>query len=212
MESLSIRQIKESESFKLVRELKFNDILSFVLENIRKRNAVTISFYTILILFLSLFIGGIISFFSINGVSIATFKVLGKCFFLGFVSGSLLIIPLHEGLHALGFLLAGARKIKFGADLKQFIVYATAENFVAGRKSFFVIALAPIVVINLVCLPFLIFGGFEIKFFIITMLLLHNTMCIGDFGMLSFFVQNKEKEMYTFDDVGGRVSWFYEKT
>jgi len=212
MERISIQQLRESEDFNLVKELRFNDILSFVLENIRLKNTVTISFYSIVFLFVILFFAQIATILSQNGVSPATFKLLGKSFWWGLISGSLLIIPIHEGLHALGFLIVGAKKIKFGADLKQFIVYAAAENFVAGRRAFYIIALAPIVVINLICIPFYILGGPEIKFFLIVMLLLHNIMCIGDFGMLSFFVRHKEKEMYTFDEVGEGVSWFYEKT
>jgi len=211
MERISIQQLKESEDFKLVKELRFNDILSFVLENIRLKNSVSIAFYSIVFLFLILFFAQIATIFNQNGVSLATFKLLGKSFWWGLISGSLLIIPIHEGLHALGFIIVGAKKIKFGADLKQFIVYAAAENFVAGRRAFYIIALAPIVVINLLCIPFFILGSPETKFFLIVMLLLHNIMCIGDFGMLSFFARHKEKEMYTFDEVGEKVSWFYEK-
>lgn len=211
MERISIKQLRESGEFKLVKELRFNDILSFVLENIRHKNTVTISFYSIVFLFVILFFAQIATILNQNGVSLPTFKLLGKSFWWGLISGSLLIIPIHEGLHALGFLIVGAKKIKFGADLKQFIVYAAAENFVAGRHAFYIIALTPIVVINLLCIPFFVFGGSEIKFFLVVMLLLHNIMCIGDFGMLSFFVRHKEKEMYTFDEVGEGVSWFYEK-
>jgi len=211
MQKISLQYLKESGKFKLVKELRFNEILGFVLENIKAANSVTISFFVINALFLCLLVSQIILGILKHGISFDTFSNYSPAFLWGVVTGSLLIIPVHEGLHALGFLIVGARKIRFGADLKQMIVYATAENFVASKKSFFLLALAPFVVINIVCIPFLVFGGSETRFFLTTMLFLHNIMCVGDFGMMSFFIRHKDKEMFTFDDLDTKTTWFYEK-
>jgi hypothetical protein len=43
------------------------------------------------------------------------------------------------------------------------------------------------------------------------MLFFHTTMCIGDFALMSYYDVNKDKEIYTFDDVKSRISYFYYK-
>jgi len=37
-------------------------------------------------------------------------------------------------------------------------------------------------------------------------------MCAGDFGILSYFEFNKEKQVVTYDDVENNVSYFYGKS
>jgi hypothetical protein len=208
MKNLSVEHIRNSGEFRLVKELRFNEILAFVLENIRAKNAYTVFYVLINLLFISLLSGESIYGF-IKGV--LTFKTYLACLGWGVLAGSILIIPFHEGIHALGFLLIGAKKIRFGADLKQMIFYATANNFVAGSKGFSFVAMAPFLTINVACLPIMLNSDPEIRLFFTIMLLLHNIMCIGDFGMLSFYRQNKDKEMFTFDDIPTKTAFFYER-
>jgi len=205
---LSVDYVRNSGEFRPVKELKFNEILMFVLENIRVKNAGTVFYVFINLLFISLITGISVYGFMQDAF---TFKTFITCLGWGTLAGSLLIIPIHEGLHALAFLIIGARKIRFGADLRQMIFYATSDNFVAGRKGFFVVALAPFVIINLVLLSVGYYGNIEVRLFLAVMLLLHNIMCIGDFGMLSFFMQHKDKELFTFDNLATKTAWFYEK-
>ena len=37
----------------------------------------------------------------------------------------------------------------------------------------------------------------------------HATMCAGDFALLNYFEFHREKELYTFDDVKNKTSYFY---
>jgi len=107
--------------------------------------------------------------------------------------------------------LLGAKKIRFGADLKQMIFYATAEDFVGGKSEFTIVALAPFVVINFISLFTAVFIFPQNWIFFLSLLLFHNVMCIGDFSMLSFFERHNDKEVYTFDDLKTMTAWFYEK-
>jgi len=207
-QGLTIEFVRNSPEFSLVKELRFNGILEFVLENIRLKNSCTFFYFLFNLLYLSVLIA--LSIFGFMD-DIITFKTYMVWLGWGILAGSILIIPFHEGFHALAFLAIGARKIRFGADLRQMIFYATAENFVAGQKGFTLVALAPFIFINLISLTFAFFGGFEVRLMIISLLLLHNIMCIGDFAMLSFFRENREKEMYTFDDLDTKTAWFYER-
>ena len=204
----SIEQIRNSGAFRLVKELKFSDILMFVFENIRVYNICSIFYFLISILFISVFAGITLFGFMQEMFTLRSyFSILGW----GILAGSILIIPFHEGFHAIAFLIIGARKIRFGADFKQMIFYATAEQFVSGKNGFSIVALSPFVIINLICLLIGFSSGIEIKLFIIVLLLFHNIMCIGDFAMLGFFMRNRKKEMYTFDDISKKTAYFYEK-
>jgi hypothetical protein len=60
----------------------------------------------------------------------------------------LLVLPLHEGLHAGAILWAG-HKPRIGAKLDKGVLYATADGALFRRNEFVVIALAPILVITL---------------------------------------------------------------
>lgn len=42
-------------------------------------------------------------------------------------------------------------------------------------------------------------------------LLAHTAMCSGDFGLLSYFEFNKEKNVVSYDDVENKISYFYAK-
>lgn len=204
----SINELNNNPAYRPLKELRFSDILMFVLEQIRYTNFFSVFYLISNIIFLSLFAGiAVYGFIE----EILTLKSFLFCFGWGILAGSLLIIPVHEGFHALAFLMAGAKMVKFGADIKQMIFYATAENFVAGRKSFTMVALAPFVMINLISIPFAIYGNIELRLFVIVMLLLHNLMCIGDFAMMSFYRKHNDKEIYTFDDTVNKTAWFYEK-
>jgi hypothetical protein len=211
MKELKVDYVRNSGEFRLVKELGFNEILKFVLENILIRNVFTIFYLVYNLLFFYLLIIQIVNGIAGTGFTFKTFGIYFPGFMWGVIAGSFLIIPFHEGLHALAFFFIGARKIKFGADMKQMIFYATAADFVAGRKGFTLVALAPFVIINLFSIPLMFTGDLEIRLFITTMLFFHNIMCIGDFGMLSFFSRYKDKEMYTFDDLKSKTAFFYER-
>jgi hypothetical protein len=44
---------------------------------------------------------------------------------------------------------------------------------------------------------------------IIGTLLMHSSMCSGDFGLLSYLEFHKDKELVTFDDVANKITYFY---
>jgi hypothetical protein len=211
MKTYSVDHIKNSGDFRLVKELRFSEILKFVLENIILINRVTIFFLIINLIFSGLFASLIAQSIIETGFTFQTVTNLLPPLMWGTMAGSIFIIPFHEGLHGIAFKFMGAKKVRFGADLQQFICYAVAADFVAGKKAFTFIALLPFVVINLACIPILLMGGKDEYLFVTCLLLLHNLMCIGDFGMLSYLIKNKDKEMFTFDDLETKTSWFYER-
>jgi len=206
--SYKIQDLQDQSRFRLLKVLQYDDIVEFVFENIKIKNHTTSFYYFINFIVLASIIG-----FSVAGFrnDLFIFRHYVKFFLLGFISGSVFIIPIHEVLHGIAYKINGAPKIVFGYDLKQGIFYVAANNYVAGRKQFAIVALSPFLVINIAA--FLLMSFLTPYFFIMLLFLLffHNMMCIGDFAMLSFFRENKDKELYTYDNHKEKTSYIYEK-
>lgn len=208
MTRLTADHIQNSPSFRKLTELKYDHIIGFVFDHIKKPTFSSRFYFAIngLTLFLILYF----LFYGLRTDTLGLGEFM-KHFISGLFAGSILVIPFHEGFHGLAFKLAGAPKIHFGADFKQMIFYVTAHNYVIGRSQFYLIALAPFVMINLIVIILFLTTGFVALQTMLVLLFFHNIMCIGDFAMISFYQQNPDKELYTWDDISIKTSYIYEK-
>lgn len=204
----TVEDLLSSGKYNILKTLKYQDIIDFVFENIRLKNAATRWYFGYNLLSLISLAGFII--YSHNVAEIP-FKLIFKFLFRGFITGSFFIIPVHELIHALSYLVQGAPKIHFGADLKQMIFYVSSDKYVIGRKGFYGVAFSPFVSINLFAVVMIFFSGLPWIIFLVSFLFFHNIMCIGDFAMVSFYIKHKDKELYTFDDHKERTSYIFEK-
>ena len=204
----TVEQIKKDPRFQLLDKLHYDDIVEFATEYIRKRTRSMFFYLVLVIIFFilqwSAFLYGIFAR-DMNTVSLL------KQFLYGLIISLTIVIPLHELIHALGYFLMGARKIRFGAVLKHFAFYAVADDFVANRNAFIFLALSPFVIVSLLNLAGFVFVQGYASYTYISVLFFHATMCAGDFAMLSYFEFHRDKELYTFDDVGKKISYFYYK-
>ncbi len=123
-----------------------------------------------------------------------------------------LLIPLHEYIHVLAYKSQGADQTSYDVNLKKFYFMAIADNFVATRKEFQIVALAPFTTITTVLLVLLFFAGNLWIFAILGTLLVHTACCSGDFGLLSYFDFHKDKNVVTYDDKENGISYFYGKS
>ena len=205
----SIEDIRSDPSFRLLDKLHYDQIVEFATEYIRKRTRSMIVYLLIIIVFFvlqwSAFAYGI-AVSNMNTVSLL------KQFLYGLIISLTIIIPLHELIHAIVYFILGARKIRFGAALKHFAFYAVADDFVASRAGFIFLALSPFVVVSLLNLSGFIFVSGYASYTYISVLFFHATMCAGDFALLSYFEYHRDKELYTFDDVKNKTSYFYYRT
>ena len=204
----NVEDLQDESRFRLLKTLRYEEIVEFVFENIQKTNYSTRFYYFINALLLALIIG-----FSIAGFKndLFIFGNYAKFFFFGMIAGSILVIPLHELLHGIAYKFNGAPRIDYGADLKQGIFYVAANNYVIGKKEFKIVALTPFAVINIAA--FITLSFLTPHYFIMTLffLLFHNIMCIGDFAMLSYFLRHNDKELYTYDNHKEKRSYIFEK-
>jgi hypothetical protein len=123
-----------------------------------------------------------------------------------------LLIPLHEYIHVLAYKSQGATNTSYDVNIKKFYFMALADKFVANKKEFEIVALAPFVIITVILtiLFFIVNPNWTLT--IIGVLLTHTAMCSGDFGLLSYFEFNKDKQVVTYDDIENKISYFYGHT
>ena len=201
-------QIIKDSRFQLLDKLHFDDIVDFATKYVRKRTRSMFIYLVLIILFFILQWSAFL--FGIFANDMNTISLL-KQFLYGLIISLTIVIPIHELIHALGYFLLGARKIRFGAVLKHFSFYAVADDFVANRNAFIFLALSPFVIVSLLNLAGFVFVHGYASYTYISVLFFHATMCAGDFAMLSYFEFHQDKELYTFDNVGKKTSYFYFK-
>jgi hypothetical protein len=202
-----VETLQMDPGFKKILELDFDEMIPFVLSNIRKRGL-----FPLLYLFYNAASLIYIIFFIVFGINAGLLnagKILGQIVG-GILVGSIVVIPPHELLHGLAYRILGARKIRFGIDFRQFIFYVTADRFPISRKELAFLALTPFVVINMVVIVCTAILVQQYILFTVSLLLSHNIMCIGDFAMIGYAYSIKQ-EIITYDDPEKKRSYFYEK-
>jgi hypothetical protein len=204
--SLQVKDLEDPSRFRQILAIPYSELVDFVLEQIRKRTGMIIFFWSACLLFLGISI--------IVRIDIAGHFPLKNIFFhsvLGLIILPVLCIPLHEGLHIIPFLITGARKIRIGADLKQYIFYVTAHRHVATSAQFSFVALIPFIIINLALLFLVLILPGLWKWSLSLFLFVHTTMCAGDFALLNFLWLNRKKKIYTWDDADEKMAYFCEE-
>jgi len=204
----TVEQIKNESRFQLLDKLHYDDIVTFATEYVRKRTRSMFYYLVLIIIFFILQWAAFLYGIFVNDMNTVS---LLKQFLYGLIISLTIVIPFHELIHAFGYFLLGARKIRFGAVLKHFAFYAVADDFVASRNAFIFLALSPFIIVSLLNLAGFIFVQGYASYTYISVLFFHATMCAGDFALLSYFEFHREKELYTFDDVGKKTSYFYYK-
>lgn len=198
--------IKSDPRFVLLDELRYDDIVEFAGKYIRKRNCSMNFYYLSLLGMLLLMIVSVVFGMIYHN---REFGGIMKQFLYGFIISFSVIIPVHEIIHGLIYFLLGARKIRFGAEFKQFAFYAVADKFVTSKKGFYLLAIGPFLIVSLLNLAGFIFVSGIASYTYISVIFFHATMCIGDFALMSYYDTHKDKDIYSFDDVKNRISYFY---
>jgi hypothetical protein len=134
----------------------------------------------------------------------AAFIAFGIAFGLLFV----VILPLHEALHAIAYRMVGARDIRWDYSARMMAVWVIAHRFVADTRAFVFVALAPFVVINaLLVAAALLFPKYALL--ALFLLLWHLHGCAGDWSLLNFVWSHRERGFWTYDDAEAGRSYFY---
>jgi hypothetical protein len=204
--ALQVEQLEDPGNFKLFLTISYKNLIGFVFEYLNKKSILMFIFWTLCLVFLGLSV-------------LITIRISGRCSTAGIVAHSvvgliilpLLCVPVHEILHVIPYFVSGARNIRFGMDLKQYMFYVTAHRYVAGPLQFKLVALAPFVIISLSLLVLIAVLPGLWKISLSVFLFAHTTMCAGDFALLNLYFLNRDKEIYTWDDADKKEAYFYER-
>ena len=197
----------EKNGYVLLDSLGHKDLTPFIRTHLGKR-----TWYAVLYYLSNLLIFGYVVYLFVKGYNAPDYNLGDRFNHFSYGLGiAFLLLPLHEYIHVIAYRSQGAANTSYAANLKKLYFMALADKFVANRKEFEVVALAPFVVISILLLLFLYFATPDWRLTIAGTLLTHTAMCSGDFGLLSYFEWHKTKQVVTFDDVENRISYFYEQ-
>jgi hypothetical protein len=194
-------------AYRLVRELSFQDMIPFVLAQMKGKGMMSVIYLVV-----NLVIFGLIAMIIAVGLfkGTITWRVIIGQSLAGIVSGSLLVIPVHELLHGLAYRILGAKRIRFGVDLKQLIFFVTADRYPVSGNQLYFLALVPFAVINIATIVLVLVVIPEFILVAGLFLLSHNIMCIGDFAIANY-VYRSGGRLYSSDEPDKKKSYFYEK-
>lgn len=197
----------EEFGFQLQDSLSHKELVPFIRTYMKKNTRFSV-IYTIL----NLLSFGMILYWFWKNYETKDFEVSEGISYLSYgFAIAFILVPLHEYIHVLAYKSQGAKNTSYDANWKKFYFMALADKFVANKKEFQIIALAPITVISLALIVLLLFTNKLWTFTILGTLMVHTAFCSGDFGLLSYFDFHKDKEIVTFDDVENGISYFYQK-
>jgi hypothetical protein len=203
---LKVEDLEDQSRFRQLLKVPYDELVGFILDYLRRRTDLMIFFWSVCIIFIGLALTiriDIVGYFPIKNIMFHSF--------LGFILFPLLIIPVHELLHVIPFLFTGARKIRAGVDLRQYLFYVTAHRHVVNARQFRLVAYTPFIILNVLSLVLIFILPGLWKWSLSLLLFVHTTMCAGDFALLNFFRINKKKKVYTWDDADEKVAYFYEE-
>ena len=204
---LTPEELNANNAYKLLAEVDHRAVKPFILSQIRQGSELVrwFSLYqgVMVLLFIFLVVKALILYW--HGVD-APLSDLG----LSVVFSFTLLIIVHEGLHALAYFLCGVRKIRAGAVWQKFIFYVLADRQVIGARTFFIVALAPFIVIKVVCFGLVVlFRNTDLFYFFLGVMCIHSLFCAGDIAMIAFYRQHADKTILNFDDRKLGKTFFY---
>ena len=197
----------DNDDFELLAEVDHLNIKQFIFEQIVKEKQLIrlYSAYQIgmIALFVFLLVKAILRFS--EGFKDPVLE-MGYALLFSFT----VLIILHELIHAIAYRLQGAGKITFGAIWHKFIFYAAADKQVIDYPTFKIVALAPFAIVKIVSILLAIyFWNTPLAYFFMSLMCIHSLFCAGDMAMLAFYNLHPGKEIYNFDDLSQKKTFFY---
>jgi hypothetical protein len=204
--ALQVEDLEDQCKYRQILKIPYEDLVTFVLDYIRRRSGLMVFFWSTCIVFL-----GMALFIRTNISGYFPFRYIFLHTLLGLIIFPIISIPVHELLHIIPFYFTGAKNIRVSMDLKQYMFYVTAHKHVATAKQFWFVGLVPFIIISLLTLFLILNLPGLWKWSLSLFLFAHATMCAGDFAMLNFCFLHRGKKIYTWDDADKKIAYFYEE-
>lgn len=201
-----------SPEFELVDEIHYDDVKEFFLKEIGNKTLL-ITCYGILQVAAITILFGLIAIFSFDLIKEGTHKNELIITLSSVFPSVLILIPIHELIHAAAFLILGKKDIGFGVQWKKFVFYAESNMQVLNRKEMTIVALAPLFVISTISILFILSPIIlPVKLAFIVLASVHLLFCGGDIAIISFFNRNKSTDFYTFDNRKLKKTYYFKRS
>jgi hypothetical protein len=204
--ALHVEDLEDHSKYRQILKISYDDLIPFIFDYLKRLSGITAFFWSVCLVFL---------FSAIRiRINMAGYFPLRQIVYhstLGMIVLPLLCIPLHELLHIIPYFISGARKIRVGMDLRQYLFYVTAHRYVATPLQFRIVALVPYILISTGTIILILLLPGLWKWSLSLFLFVHATMCAGDFALLNFYLLRKGRKIYTWDDADEKVAYFYEE-
>jgi len=202
----TVEDLEDQKRFRIILKISYSDLIPFIFDHLKKRSGLTYFYWSICVVFL---------LFAVD-IRIGMARIFPESGFLihsviGLIVLPVIFIPVHEFLHIIPYYLSGAKNIRVGMDLRQYLFYVTAHRYVANPIQFWIVALTPIIIISTGLVTTIILIPGLLRWSLSLFLFVHATMCAGDMALLNFYFLNRSKSIYTWDDVDKKEAYFYEK-
>ena len=185
----------KNDSFEILAEVNHDDTFNnFIGAQLQKRSFSMNSYLSIMFVLSWVLVSIFIWIFSEDSSIEMYFYQLGFGIFFG-----LFLIPFHELLHGLYLRAVGCKLIDFEWNLLKFRFSCFSNRFVLSKKEYHLFLLAPffIMTISLLLLA-CIFSQFSTLF--LSMLLMHSSMCAGDFSLVNFSANINKNHLFIYYD------------
>lgn len=132
----------------------------------------------------------------------------------GAMAAWLLLLPVHEHVHAFAYRLAGATDVSVHYQLRTLTAYCVADRSVVGGAAFVFVCLAPLVAIDALLAGAMLFApaGGPWPLLLGGALLFHTGAASGDVALANLVWRCRGSRLWTYDDTGARVSRFFVAT
>lgn len=213
----TVDQLHHSGRFSLLESFHIDEMTLFIFRELgmkppqagtKERPRLTVR--SVVVFLLMAGVGGVVGYFLGHWLKGPTSGASGFWQLLAVLPLLLVLLVVHEGIHALVFLGLGARDVGFGYSRKGLMVYAYSQRFVMTLRENALVAAMPFLVLTtglalaLVLLP-------EYRILLGLTLLLHTFGCLGDFALIRHWWKVRHRAMYTYDDLTEKRTYFFEE-
>ncbi len=203
---LVVEDLEDQSKYRQILAISYKDLVPFIFEYLQKKSGLIIFFCSVCLIFLVLAIRirfNIAGYFPESQIFLHSF--------LGMIIFPIICIPFHELLHIIPYVISGAKRIRIGMDMTQYLFYVTAHRHVTKSIQFKIVAVIPFIIISLIFLFLVFYLPGLWKWSMSVFLFVHTTMCAGDFALLNFYFLNRKKKIFTWDDADEKMAYFYEE-
>ena len=202
---MTVNDLRESGRFELVDTIEQEATLAWLRRYLFSAGAITVPFW----LLNAALLGIVAAVWSRAGLpAIDAFSMLA----MGMCGGYVVLLPVHEYVHAAAYRLMGAPSARVHYLLRDLTAFCTAPDYVMTGHQFLFVALAPFVVVNagLVAMASLAPPGAP-ALAAIGALLLHVGACSGDIAFVEYVWRHRSAPLYTYDEGQSLRMHFYRE-